>query len=292
MIIHVRVPSKRKKQSSKNAKSASASGASTSMRIERNSEGVFYFRQSQGPDRVVTWHIYPSGEKLLRERNIEEGQCLPRGMFTQLRESGALYTEGRSTQSRVTVTSHTTVQKSPQTQMNRDSGNTVMRKDLGQRQAQHNAQRPQAEGRRTPVAKSSSSATASGHESARQSTPGNVQRGAPKEQPNTKQSDSSRQSKTGKDNSGLASWANPNLSKMKKHPVQRTAVPVKSALYGATPSKKHQTKPRSAAQPNPPPDGSSIHKSSSPNGIHPGWLSPRNRVNDASTSKPERSDEQ
>lgn len=65
---------------------------SPGMAIERNKEGILYFRQSLGEHQAcVTWHIDPPGEAHLGKRGIKEGDRLTHPMFRELEQRGWLY---------------------------------------------------------------------------------------------------------------------------------------------------------------------------------------------------------
>ncbi len=62
------------------------------MALERNKDGILYFRQSLGEHQAcVTWHIDPPGEAHLRQRGINEGDRLSHPMFRELEQRGWLY---------------------------------------------------------------------------------------------------------------------------------------------------------------------------------------------------------
>ncbi len=62
------------------------------MALERNKDGILYFRQSLGEHQAcVTWHIDPPGEAHLRQRGINEGDRLSHLMFRELEQRGWLY---------------------------------------------------------------------------------------------------------------------------------------------------------------------------------------------------------
>jgi hypothetical protein len=84
-IIHVR-PKWIKQHQPKKKRSKSG------MPIERNQEGVLYFRQPIHPDQVVTWHVYPTGEDVLRRSGVTEGGRVSGGLFTTLKKKGLIYT--------------------------------------------------------------------------------------------------------------------------------------------------------------------------------------------------------
>jgi hypothetical protein len=73
------------------------SGSGTCMHLERNQEGILYFRQPMGLEDFVTWHIYPTGEAILRRDDIHEGRCLPPVLYSELRLGGHLYTNRSGT---------------------------------------------------------------------------------------------------------------------------------------------------------------------------------------------------
>jgi hypothetical protein len=68
------------------------------LRLERNREGILYFRQPKGVDEVTTWHIYPSGEELLRQAGVDEGTCLKSGLLKKLKTGEHLYTKSGNPQ--------------------------------------------------------------------------------------------------------------------------------------------------------------------------------------------------
>lgn len=67
------------------------------MHLERNAEGILYFRQPMGLEDFVTWHMYPTGEAILRRDDIYEGRCLPPILYSELRLGGHLYTNRSGT---------------------------------------------------------------------------------------------------------------------------------------------------------------------------------------------------
>src|SRR4029079_9124720 len=69
-------------------------GRGTCMHLERNGDGILYFRQPQGSEDFITWHIHPPGEVMLLQRGVGDGMCLPTDIFRKLREYRQLYTLG------------------------------------------------------------------------------------------------------------------------------------------------------------------------------------------------------
>ncbi len=89
---------------SKSKRRTTATSTGTGLRIERNREGILYFRQPKDNGGFTNWKIHPSGEEILRRAKVTAGQALPPGMFKTLHENGHLYTErGKTT----TVTTQT-----------------------------------------------------------------------------------------------------------------------------------------------------------------------------------------
>lgn len=62
--------------------------------IERNRFGELYFRRPHGDDGFITLHITPPGGRLLRDRGLRVGMCLPHSLYKELYEGDYLYTEG------------------------------------------------------------------------------------------------------------------------------------------------------------------------------------------------------
>jgi len=67
-------------------------GSSGCLRVERNRDGILYFRQPKGHDEIMTWRIHPAGEAMLRKAGVGDGMCLASGMFKKLHDGGHLYT--------------------------------------------------------------------------------------------------------------------------------------------------------------------------------------------------------
>ncbi len=86
-IIHV-LPKWIKRRPGKRRKSSGGA------RVERNRDGILYFRQPTGDDQFITWHVYPRGEDILRRQGVTEGTRLTPGLFKKLLNQGHLYTEG------------------------------------------------------------------------------------------------------------------------------------------------------------------------------------------------------
>lgn len=62
--------------------------------LERNKEGVLFFRQPHGDLGWVTWRVYASGEAILRRHGVTEGQILPTWLYSELKRNDHLFTDG------------------------------------------------------------------------------------------------------------------------------------------------------------------------------------------------------